>query len=332
MNTDEIAYRLLKGGIYLVRKLPYPLVLGMFRGLGSLAWRLDKFHRDEAETQMQAALGELYRPGMSKEVFRFNADILVDTIRYAYMTPDEVRAAIKVKGREHLDAALAEAQSQGRGLLIFTSHISNWELFAHLGTLTGVTPRAMTDPRQLKATERVITEIRTRSEAEPLPPQGGMLKQLSGELRDGRPILILIDNRGSRLNRLFCKLFGLPAQTNPAPAYIGLKGDALMLPAWFEKVDGRYSLNFGQHFDCRASLDGESLPEHYREADVNGPVARLSQQMQDMISAVVPRNPSQWFWLNSRYTRRSNLRRLFARGGDFRTYLKEQQQELQQRS
>jgi len=330
IEKEEIFYQIMQAGIFIVRQVPYRWMLAIARGVAGLTWYTDKFHRNIAETQMRAALGDRYRPGMSKEVFKFNGDIGVDTIHYAYMSPEEVRERITVNGREHLEAALQSSREQNRGLMVFTSHISNWELIAHLGNLSGVTARVMADQRNQKSVERVITETRVRAGAEPLPPKGGMLKQLIGELKGGRSILILVDGRGNRNNRLVCDLFGLPAQTNPAPAYIALHGDALLLPAWLAKEDGRYSLNFGPHFDSRDSVSGDQLADHYRDADINPPVARLSQRIQDFVSATVPQHPEQWFWLNSRYTRRSNLRRLFRAGGDFEAFLANQKIDLGQ--
>lgn len=330
IDKEEILYKTMQAGIFIVRLVPYRWMLAIARSVAGLVWYTDKFHRNIAETQMQAALGDLYRPGMSKEVFKFNGDIGVDTIHYAYMSPAEVRKRIAVNGRDHLEAARKISEEQGRGLLVFTSHISNWELITHLGKLSGVTARVMADQRNQKTAERVITETRSRAGAEPLPPKGGMLKQLIGELKEGRSLLILVDGRGSRGNRLVCDLFGLPAQTNPAPAYIALHGDALLLPTWLAKDGDRYSLNFGPHIDSRDSVAGDHLAAHYRDADINPPVARLSQRIQDFVSATVPQHPEQWFWLNSRYTRRSNLRRLFRAGGDFRTFLANQKAELEQ--
>jgi len=295
----RVSYHILRGLIRLVCALPYRTALGLGRGLGVLAWVFDPFHRRVVEIQMRAALGDAYRPGMSRDVFKHHGDILIDAVRYAYLDDETIRHKVTVKGREHLQAALAA----GRGIMLITGHLGNWEVLAHIPRLLGVEFCVMADTRRDPQHESIVDELRSRSGATILPPKGKAL-MLIRELKKGRTIGFVVDNRGDRKGGIFCPVFGLPALTNPAPAVIALKGDALIVPVSAIKGNGAYTLTFEPALDVRACK--------------NDPVQEISDWMQAWVESVVRRCPVQWFWLYSRWIRRSEMRRCIRSGRDFK--------------
>ncbi|MGC9325790.1 MAG: lysophospholipid acyltransferase family protein [Desulfomonilia bacterium] len=299
-----LQFHVVRAVIGLVRIMPYRTVLGIGRGLGCVGWMVDGFHRRVARIQMKAALGEAFRESFVKEVFKFHGDILIDTIRYAYMTDEEIRKRIIVEGKEHLDAA----QATGRGLMIITGHIGNWEILSHLPRVIGIRFCVMADIRNDPRLESIIDDIRSRSGATILPPKGKAL-MLVKELKRGNIVGVLIDQRGKRSDRLLCTFFGLPAPTNPAPAFIAMKGDALVLTVHAIKEKDHYRVTFSPAMDSRTF--GQP-----REA-----IQPLSDAMQAWVERVVREHACQWFWLHSRWTRRSDMREIIKTGADFRQYI-----------
>jgi len=294
-----ISYHILRGLIRLVCALPYRTALALGRGFGLLAWVFDPFHRTVAEIQMRAALGDAYRPGMSRDVFKHHGDILIDAVRYAYLDDETIRQKVTVKGREHLQAAM----DSGRGIMLITGHLGNWEILAHIPRLLGVEFCVMADTRRDPGHESIVDELRSRSGATILPPKGKAL-MLIRELKKGRTIGFVVDNRGDRKGGIFCPVFGLPALTNPAPAVIALKGDALIVPVAAIKRGGAYTLTFEPALDVRACR--------------NDPVQAISDWMQAWVESVVRSCPVQWCWLYSRWIRRSEMRRAIRSGRDFK--------------
>ncbi len=300
----RVSSSILRGLIRLVCALPNRAALGLGRGLGLLAWVFDPFHRRVVEVQMRAALGGAYRSGMSREVFKHHGDILIDAVRYAYLDDETIRQKVTVKGREHLQAALAA----GRGIMLITGHLGNWEVLAHIPRLLGVEFCVMADTRRDPQHESIVDELRSRSGATILPPKGKAL-MLIRELKKGRTIGFVVDSRGDRRGGIFCPVFGLPALTNPAPAVIALKGDALIVPVAAIKEGDSYTLTFEPALDVRTC-----------KAD---PVQEISDWMQSWVESVVRSRPVQWFWLYSRWIRRSEIRRVIKSGLDFRAYVLE---------
>ncbi len=244
--------------------------------LGLAGYFLDPFHRKAAQIQMRHALGDAYDPSIVRRVFMNHGDILVDTIKYAYMTVDEARGLIDVEGKEHLDAAIASR----KGLMVITGHIGNWEILTHVNRLFGVEFCVMADVRKDERLEALINEIRSRSGAVILPPKGKALMLLK-ELKKGHTIAIVADQRGRRSDGLFCDFFGLPAPTNPAPAFLAVKSDALVLMTYAVKVNGRYLIHFSEARKASSfGMDREGI-------------ANLSQFSQTWVESVVRKYPDQ---------------------------------------
>ncbi|HPV28054.1 MAG TPA: hypothetical protein PLT30_01170 [Deltaproteobacteria bacterium] len=308
--AGRVRYVLIKGGIALINALPYPLAVSLGRCIGLLGWLADPFHRRAAEIQLRHCLGDRYRPSIVPKVFMHHGDILVDTIKYAYMDDEEIKERIIIEGKENLDKAL----SSKKGIMMITGHLGNWEVMAHLPRLLGIQFCVMADVRNDPGIEAVVDDLRSRSGATILPPKGKAL-MLIRELKKGNIIGVIVDQRGKRSDMLFCDFFGLPAPTNPAPAFIAIKGDAVILPVSSMKENGRYCMAF--HSPREASSFGSGKTA----------IASLSAFMQTWLESMVKKSPEQWFWLHCRWTRRSEMRKLIRSGGDFRSFVLSQVQQ-----
>lgn len=300
----DVRYRFSRAAIRLIRLIPYPVAVTTARFLGLLGWLIDPFHRKVTGIQMQNTLGDAYSPDLVRRVFMFNGDILVDAIRYAYMDDREIRENITIEGREYLEEALASK----KGLMMMTGHIGNWEILTHLPRLLDIKFCVMADVRKDPRLESLVDDIRSRSGATILPPKGKAL-MLIKELKRGSTIGMVVDQRGKRSEDLYCDFFGLPAPTNPAPAFIAVKGDAVILPVYAIKDDNRYRICFCPPREASSFGSGKEA------------IVRLSRFMQSWVESVVRHYPDQWFWLHCRWTRRSDMRRLIKSGEDFRAFV-----------
>jgi KDO2-lipid IV(A) lauroyltransferase len=308
--AGRVRYVLIKGGIALINALPYPLAVSLGRCIGLLGWLADPFHRRAAEIQLRHCLGDRYRPSIVPRVFMHHGDILVDTIKYAYMDDEEIKERIIIEGKENLDKAL----SSKKGIMMITGHLGNWEVMAHLPRLLGIQFCVMADVRNDPGIEAVVDDLRSRSGATILPPKGKAL-MLIRELKKGNIIGVIVDQRGKRSDMLFCDFFGLPAPTNPAPAFIAIKGDAVILPVSSMKENGRYCMVFHPPREASSFGSGKTA------------IASLSAFMQTWLESMVKKSPEQWFWLHCRWTRRSEMRKLIRSGGDFRSFVLSQAQQ-----
>jgi KDO2-lipid IV(A) lauroyltransferase len=302
--TQEIKYRSLLALIGLVRYLPYSIVLNFFRSLSVIVWLADPFHRKVAGIQMKAALGLTNVWSIVLKVFMNQVEIIVDTIRYAFMSDEEIRSRIVVEGKEHMDEAL----SSGRGVMMITGHIGNWEILGHIPKVLGTRFCIMADVRKDPKLEAIVSKIRERCGATILPPTG-TFHMLVEELKKGRTIGMVIDMRGDQENDLLCDVLGMQAPTKSAPAFIALKGNALIMPVYTIKHKGAYHWYFSKAVDAAQFGDGDEA------------VQKLSDFMQSWVASVVRKHPEQWFWLYTRWLKRSDMRRIIRNKMDFKEYV-----------
>jgi Kdo2-lipid IVA lauroyltransferase/acyltransferase len=232
-------------------------------------------------------------------------------VKYAYMTDAEIREKIVVEGKEFFDEALAAK----KGVMFFIGHIGNWEILSHSARLFNVEFCIMAELRKNDRLEAIVDMIRSRSGATILPPSGKGL-MLIKELKKGRLIAFTVDQHGKRKGRLLCDIFGLPALTNPAPAFLAIKGDALVVPVYTIKESGCYHIRF--HKAIPASSFGQG-----KEA-----IQPLSDWMQSFLASVVKRYPDQWFWLHSRWMTRSKFKKNIHSPEEFRAFVLSQAEKI----
>lgn len=287
--------------IGLIRTVPYRVAITLGRIVGVLLFASMPLRRKLVMVQMEAALGAPDTLRLALRVFMNQGEILVDTVRYAYMDDAEIARRIRVEGNEHLDEALG----RGAGVMMITGHIGNWEILSHLPRLLGIQFCVMADVRKDARLESIVDGIRARSGATILPPKGKAL-MLIRELKRGKIIGMVVDQKGSRSEGLLCDFLGMPAPTNPAPAFIAIKGRALVLPVCALRERTGFVVRFFPAMDAAAFGQG---PEA---------VHVLSQRMQSWVAEVVRRHPDQWFWLHSRWVKRKTASKIIRDGRDFR--------------
>jgi Kdo2-lipid IVA lauroyltransferase/acyltransferase len=300
--------------IRLVLAMPYHAAISLGRSIMFLVWLFMPLRRKIVKIQMSTALGldNPWRLGL--KVFMNQGEIMVDAIKYAYMSDEEIKARIIVEGKEYLD----EARASGRGLVMFTGHIGNWEVLSHISRLLNIEFCHMADIRKDARLESIISEMRDRSGITLLPPKGKAL-MLIKELKKGRIISMIIDQRGKLKNGILCNFFGLPAPTNPGPAFIAIKGGALVQPVYIVKLHGTYHIRIGKAVDSADFGVGQDA------------IQGLSDFMHTWVASVVERYPDQWFWLHSRWVKRTKFSKLIKTDNDFQEIIKVQTEEIRSR-
>ena len=309
--SGEILYVLVYGLIYLVRALPYNVAIAIGRFFGILAWLSLPLHRRISKMQISHSIRGVSPGMMTLKVFMHQGDIFIDTVRFAFMDEETIKKKILIEGREHIESAVAS----GRGVMMITGHM-NWEILGHIPRVLGFTFSIMGDIIKNPKIQSIIEDMRSRCGFTLLPPKGGMVALITNELKNGRVIGIVIDQRGKRENRVFCDVFGMPAPTSPAPALMALRGDALVQPVYAVKEGDTYLFRFEKTIDSREYGDDYTQVETLDDCWKSRAVTQLSQDMQSWVSTYVKRCPQQYFWLHSRWLRRSDMKRIIRSGGN----------------
>ncbi|MFZ2634059.1 MAG: lysophospholipid acyltransferase family protein [Desulfosalsimonadaceae bacterium] len=313
---EKIHLSFLRALIRFICIIPYRPAVAIGRSIGRLASLLLPLHMKISAMQVRATLGIDDAEGFMRTVFMNQGELYVDAIRTAYMTDDALKAYVDFQGKHHFD----QARAKGRNIMIISPHM-NWEVLGNTPRILDVEICVMADYIKNKAVQTIADEIRSRYRIALLPPKGGMVKNYISQLRAGRIVGIIIDQRGKREDRVFCDVLGLPAPTNPSPAFIALQGDAVILPLYGFKEGDRFVFRFSEPIDSR------DFGNDYKEIDKisdywkSSAVRDLSNALHAWISDTVREKPDQWFWLHCRWAKRAEMKELIKQGGDFRKFV-----------
>jgi Kdo2-lipid IVA lauroyltransferase/acyltransferase len=198
---------------------------------------------------------------------------------------DGVMPLVEVEGRHHVEAAMAP----GRGAMLVTGHIGNWELhgLAHgwLFGPIGLIARPLDNP----ALDERLCALRVQGGNTVIYKRKALATVLR-LLREGRGIAVLIDQNVQEKDGIFVEYFGQQAATTTVAAALALKTGCAVVPTRALLLpDGRYRLVYDPPLQWQPTGD--------RQADI----AAVTQELTRVIESWVRAAPEQWLWIHRRW-------------------------------
>jgi len=274
-----------------VAPLPRRTALAIGRSLGRLVGDLDRRHVAIAAGNLRRAFpewdeGRVLRT--ARAMYAHFGSVLLDILWMEDRPPDRIRPLLEVRGREHVERGMAA----GRGALMVTAHIGNWELHgvAH-GLLFGPI-HVVARPLDNLDLDGRLCSLRTMGGNTVIYKQRALVRILRA-LREGGGIAILIDQNVQPGDGVFVDFFGRPAATTTVAAALAVKTGCALVPCRTELLpDGRYRITYEPAVEWSPSSD--------RQADI----ACLTQRLTRTIEDWVRETPAQWLWMHRRWKTR----------------------------
>ncbi len=286
--SDEKIYKLLNLLMYLVGRLPVWLADFCAHGLGLLWYGLDKRHRTITLDNLQQAFEGQMSPAqvrqVGQQVFKNIARILFEVAWSCRFDKQTLLSHFTIKGIEHVK----KAHEKGRGVIVVTCHMGNFELLITAIEETGFPGYAIYRKLDFKPLERLILNIRQRFGVTMVPMRGASRK-IDAILRAGGVVGTLLDQNVDWYQGVFVDFFGRPACTNKALADLAIRTQAPVLPMYTMRKNREYLIEF--------------LPEIPLE-DTGDRIKDLENNTQNYtaaIEAMVRRYPDQYFWVHNRW-------------------------------
>jgi KDO2-lipid IV(A) lauroyltransferase len=185
--------------------------------------------------------------------------------------------------------ALARHLRSGRGCLIFTGHLGNWELVGR--GVGGAMPLTVVG-RKLRspAMDALVRHLRTATGARQAD-QDDDPRRLIADLRAGRLVATLFDQDIPRLAGCFVPWFGIPAWTPVVPGVLAQTAGTWLVGGCY-RVGGRWRLHLGPLHAAPRAAD--------RQAAAQAITAAATAEFE----ALVRRHPDQWAWWHKRWRTR----------------------------
>jgi KDO2-lipid IV(A) lauroyltransferase len=183
------------------------------------------------------------------------------------------------------DERIREALSRGRGLIVLTAHLGNWEVGAQLLARTGLRVHVAMQVERANAAERWLARARARGAVRVLPlresPEG--ILALRAVLARNE-ILAMQGDRAAGGRCLTVPLFGAPFPLPLGPFLLAYLCDAPLLPA-FVLQEGWWRWRSEIGGPIRFPRTGD------RDADLTAGAAQYAAALE----RTVARHPDQWF-------------------------------------
>jgi KDO2-lipid IV(A) lauroyltransferase len=209
--------------------------------------------------------------------------LLATFARLPRLTPQNISSLIRYDGLENFQTALA----RGRGVLVATAHLGNWELsaFSHawMTAPMHIVVRPLDNPRLDIFVER-YRALSGNHIIEKKDAARGILKALKA----GDAVGILIDQNTTLDQGVFIDFFGKKACAGTAFAKLAQHSGAAVVPgfALWSHEDQRYILRF------------------YPEISMSGDISEDTQRIHAQLESVIRQYPDQWLWIHRRWKTR----------------------------
>jgi len=287
---DDVILTLIKLLVNAVGLIPPGIAWRMADILGDLWHLLDSRHRRIVRGNLRIAFGGEKSPPeirrLSRHVFRNLARIFFE-IGWLYRMPRRNLARrFSVSGWEHYNAAF----KKGRGVLILTGHMGNWELLQVISALSRHPANIVYRPLDSKLLNRFFEDLRSRFGAGLLPYKKSMLR-IMRRLRRNQCVAMLMDQSVSYRNGVFTPFFGRMTCTNPGMAMVAGKSKAPVLPLFLVRTPEGFRIEFGPEIPLVQTGD--------RTKDLEENTAAYNRALEN----VIRRYPEQWFWVHRRWKR-----------------------------
>ena len=275
--TLATAYRI---GQWLVTHLPRSAAYAIASSLAVLQYRLAHEDRRAVYRNLAVILGEGHPdiPKMAQAVFVNFGKYLVDFLRFDEVDRRFVNSRVTFEGRQYLDEALR----RGRGAMILSAHLGNYELGAAIAAVVGY-PTHIIVLNHLNPEIEAIFQRQRRGRGVHAIAVGMALRQVFACLRRNEVLGILAD-RDFFDNGIQMEFLGKRMNIPKGPAQFSIRTGASIVPTFvIREPDDRF----------RFIMEPPIIPEPGR--DEAAEVERLTKVCITVLERYIRRYPSQWY-------------------------------------
>ncbi|TAN37745.1 MAG: hypothetical protein EPN23_04305 [Verrucomicrobia bacterium] len=165
-------------------------------------------------------------PGLARKTFQNFGKYLVDFFRFARLTDAQLQRFVSL---EHMEF-LQEAAARGKGVLLVTAHLGNWELGGAVVTALGYRLNAVALPQRIEQLNRLFNRQR-ESRGVHVLPLGHAVYSIVRCLQRGEMVALLGDRNFTHQTERY-DFFGAPAPLPRGPAWLAAHTGAPLVPVF----------------------------------------------------------------------------------------------------
>lgn len=284
--TIVIEYALAKAVVGILRFTPMSAAVPVARiGASALRMAVPKLAKT-ARWNLKFAYPELAeheRGRLVSDIFDGLARSLVAFSKFPALKASNIGQWIRYEGLEHY----AAAKAKGKGILVATAHLGNWELSAFAHALMTEPMHVMVRPLDNPLIDRMVERRRQMSGNRLLLKKDAALPVVRA-LKQNEAVGILIDQNAAPEEGVFVDFFGKKACAGSAFAKLAARTGAAVIPgfALWEQSENKYVLRF------------------FPELTMTGDPQADTQAIHTEFERIIRKYPDQWMWIHRRWKTR----------------------------
>lgn len=281
--SHGLSNRVVYGGLhYGARWLPLPVLNGINLFGNSLAVTLMRHTQDGIRENFRLALDASRQEAarLTRRLFFEYGRATIDVwrMRGEAFTP-------RITTLEQDARVLAGSRRDGRGFLLVTGHVGNWEMGAVTLKAHGLTAAVVGQPELDPNVQEMRLKLRSRLGVESIDIGSSMATafKVRAAVDRGRAVALLVD-RAYPEDRVFVPFFGRRTPFLRSPALLARFCGCPVLPGFFVRAtDGSYFNIWGDPLQADPSISSEE------------DAIRIMSRVAADLESVVRANPTQWF-------------------------------------
>jgi KDO2-lipid IV(A) lauroyltransferase len=280
-------YYLLKGISFIVCLLPYKGVLWLGKNLGKLYYHIAARQRRRALQQMQESLGISYEAAEEKiaSLFVKLGQTFLEMLYMPALNPETMQQYATIENRHYL----ADAVAQGRGVVLLTAHMGNWEWLGAFLALAGFPLAAVIKRQPNDQHTRILNEYRQLVGIEIFARGTTELVSAARALKKGK-ILGFLADQDAGTSGLFIEFLGKMSSTPTGPTVFAKKFKAPVVPAFIvRKPEGGHRVILLEPFYYEDT--GNETEDIYN----------MTAKMSRIIEETIRQYPDEWLWFQKRW-------------------------------
>ncbi len=286
-----VEYRLFRITRWKWAILPEVLAVRFGGALGWLAGTLFRIRRRDVDFNLTVAFPdetETWRRDVARRSYQHLGREAAVIFRMGAWSRDEIRQRVRLEGFDEV----RKAAERGKGVLLLTAHLGNWEVAGAGIVASGLPLDVVGKGMANRRFEADLFSLRERLGMRVIE-MGDAAKGVLRSLAQGRVIAMLGD-QNVRRNGVFLPFFGRAAATPKGPAVFALRtgtpvfvGFAIRDPGW------------GQRYTLRA------VPLEYEvTGDAERDTRAVLMAYHAALEAAIRSAPDQYFWQHKRWKTR----------------------------
>lgn len=283
-------YYAMRATIGALRALPWNTACRIGERLGELGYRPLGIRKRVVEKQIAAAFPELNHDAvvdLARESYRHLGRAFIETALLDSLGKQGVLDLVElVQGWEIVDDVMAK----GRGAVMVTGHIGNWELAGAYVAARGIPLDAIARGMANPLFDAYVNKAREAVGMTVVHDQDAV-RRTPRSLRAGRAVAFVADQGVLGLASTYVPFFGRPAKTPRGAAVFALRFEVpVIFVVALRQPNGRFRVVV-ERIEARRTGN--------MDRDVDAIVAGFTQHLEKWVRAV----PAQYFWQHRRWRR-----------------------------